>query len=44
VNLTPYTDHLTRSSTVVLGLFWLSVAVIAALTIRTTAVATRLDR
>ncbi len=31
-------------STVVLGLFWLSVAVIAALTIRTTAVATRLDR
>jgi hypothetical protein len=32
------------ASTVVLGLFWLSVAVIAALTIRTTAVATRLDR
>jgi hypothetical protein len=31
-------------STVVLGLFWLSVAVIAALTIRTTSVATRLDR
>jgi len=31
-------------STVVLGLFWLSVAVIAALTIRTTAVATRLER
>jgi len=31
-------------STIVLGLFWLSVAVIAALTIRTTSVATRLDR
>jgi hypothetical protein len=31
-------------STVVLGLFWLSVAVIAALTIRTTSVATRVDR
>ena len=30
-------------STVVLGLFWLSVAVVAALTIRTTSVATRLD-